>query len=402
MTGISKYNYISTYFKALSLQQNIKTNLIMKILHIDEALNASGGGETTFLLGLLPAIKKAGNDVEVLVLMKDQADYAPQLEQQGIRVHIGKYHSYKDPRNILLLRRYIQDGGYDVIHTHLFLPLYWVAIAKMFTKNNAKFVDTLHMTYYKRMNYPILRRIERTMYRQYHQIICVGNDAKINLEKWLRFSTKNCTKSLKINTIVNGIDLQKFRTALPYSKRELGIPNNAKVILMVARFNKQKDHKTAIQALAALNDDVHLLLCGNEEQPLLNDCKQLAIDLCISNRVHFLGNRTDIERLMKSSDIGILSTFYEGLNITILEYMAAGLPVVASDVDGVREVVKDYGILFSAEDHVELAQKVTQLLDNKKYYDEISEKCCCRSLDFSYEKMVENYLKLYKELCNKN
>jgi glycosyltransferase involved in cell wall biosynthesis len=171
---------------------------------------------------------------------------------------------------------------------------------------------------------------------------------------------------------------------------------------MTARFFDQKDHNTVIRAVTLLNNNVHVLFCGSGDDGI-NDCRLLADKLGVGERIHFLGGRTDIPKLLKSSDIGILSSFYEGFSISLIEYMASGLPVICSNVDGSRELVKNYGVLFPVGDYNALAKEIGELLENKEYYNEIALKCYNRVQDYDENKMINNYIILYKELlCKTN
>jgi glycosyltransferase involved in cell wall biosynthesis len=110
---------------------------------------------------------------------------------------------------------------------------------------------------------------------------------------------------------------------------------------MVARFKEQKDQTTLLEAIAQLeNKEIHLDLIGSGS--LLESCQKLARSLGIAERISFCGARTDVPELLAQAQIFVLSTHYEGLPISILEAMRAGLPVVATSVNGIPELV-DHG-----------------------------------------------------------
>jgi glycosyltransferase involved in cell wall biosynthesis len=118
-------------------------------------------------------------------------------------------------------------------------------------------------------------------------------------------------------------------------------PDGAPVrLVMVARFGPQKDHPTLLRALADLRDvpwDLDLI----GEGPLMAQTRDLAASLGIAERVRFLGQRMDVDRLLAAAHISVLATNWEGFPLSILEAMRAGLPMVASDVGGVSESVRD-------------------------------------------------------------
>jgi glycosyltransferase involved in cell wall biosynthesis len=136
-------------------------------------------------------------------------------------------------------------------------------------------------------------------------------------------------------------------------------------LIMVARFNEQKDQTTLLKAISQLkNDSISLDLVGSG--PSLESCKALAKSLGIENQVYFLGDRRDVPDLLAQSQIFILSTHYEGLPISILEAMRAGLPVVATSVNGIPEEVMDgkTGLLAPHQDIKALANALHILINS--------------------------------------
>jgi glycosyltransferase involved in cell wall biosynthesis len=135
------------------------------------------------------------------------------------------------------------------------------------------------------------------------------------------------------------------------------------LLIMVARFNEQKDQSTLLHAVAHLrNIDFHLDFVGSGIS--LEPCKNLANALGITEKVSFLGDRRDVPDLLAKSQIFILSTHYEGLPISILEAMRAGLPVVATSVNGIPEEIEDgkTGLLVPPRDAKSLAEALSTLI----------------------------------------
>lgn len=134
-------------------------------------------------------------------------------------------------------------------------------------------------------------------------------------------------------------------------------------LVMVARFGAQKDHPTLFQALARLQAlDWELDLIG--DGPLMEERKSLAANLGLGGRIHFLGQRTDVERILSGAQVSLLATNWEGFPLSILESMRAGLPVVASAVGGVSESVRDdvNGYLVPRGDVDLLRDRIERLL----------------------------------------
>mgnify|MGYP000294801803 FL=1 len=143
-------------------------------------------------------------------------------------------------------------------------------------------------------------------------------------------------------------------------------------------------------------EDVHLLLVGNGV--LIEEKKKLASHLKISDRVHFLGYRSDVSRLLKTADICVLSSHYEGFGLAIVEGMAAGIPCIGTNVDGLSQVIEGAGLLFETGNHNQLKEKLHQLFTDKEYYNKISKQCEVRAKEYDISLMINAYVNLYNEL----
>jgi len=171
-------------------------------------------------------------------------------------------------------------------------------------------------------------------------------------------------------------------------------------IVMVARFEKQKDHITLLKALAELkNYDWELLLVG--EGPLITTCQQIVRENGIEDKVQFLGRRNDVPKILSQADIYVLTSFWEGFPRSILEAMRASLPVVATRVAGVPEAVieGETGYLVETGNQDQLAKKLGILLEEPALRKKLGENA--RSLyekEFTFERMASKTLKVYEDL----
>ncbi len=168
------------------------------------------------------------------------------------------------------------------------------------------------------------------------------------------------------------------------------------LLIQVSRFSKQKDQETAIKALQYLPENIKLVLVGDGE--LKKNCEELVQKLELSGRVLFFGLRMDVPQLLKTTDISILSTNHEGFPLAALEAMAAGKPLIASNVPGVSDVVKDAGILFEKGNAKELAMHIDKLINNPEYYHEIVTSCKERVKKNDIQSMVDKHILLYQSL----
>ncbi len=194
---------------------------------------------------------------------------------------------------------------------------------------------------------------------------------------------------VRLHTVWNGIE--------DVAERAKPGANAIPVIIMVARFAAPKDHALLLRAVAMIGDlPCRLRLVG--DGPLLPEAKLLASNLAIEDRVEFMGSRTDVTALLGKADIFVLASRFEGLPISILEAMRAGLPVVASNVGGVPELVnEETGILVVQEDVAALAEALKRLLGDPALASGMGAKGRERyEKDFRAIAMIEKTLTIYQ------
>ena len=357
----------------------------MRILHVITSLRT--GGAEKLMVDLLPRLEANGNEVELAVFDGTVTPFYKELDASGIRIH--SFHmggSVYDPRHIVKLIRLMR--GFDIVHTHNTSPQLFAAIASRFlsTKNRPLLITTEHNTSNRRRGVPLLRLVDLWMYRQYKRIICISEQARVNLLNHLGEGKE------RMLTIYNGIDVQKYRMVSAPSENK-----NPEVvtITMVAAFREQKDHKTLIRSMALLPENYVLQLVGIGDPILIQACHALVDELGLQQRVNFLGMRTDIPEILALSDIVVLSSHYEGLSLSSIEGLASGKPFVASDVDGLHEIVNGYGLLFRHEDSNHLASVLLALMNDKSYYQKTASDCLKRASCFEIKQMSSSYLELY-------
>lgn len=173
----------------------------------------------------------------------------------------------------------------------------------------------------------------------------------------------------KIEVIHNGIELESFQRLSPevYSeyRTALGIPIDAPVVCIVANLRPVKSIDMFIRAARIVKSDIaaaHFIIVGEGE--LEEKLKQQSRDLNLESCIHFLGRRLDIPQILGISTIGVLSSSSESFSNTIVEYLAAGLPVVCTDVGGAREAVEDdsNGYVVPVGDFTDMAGKIINIL----------------------------------------
>ena len=351
----------------------------MKILHVITSLKT--GGAEHLMVDLLPELKKMGNEVELLVFDGTRTPFYEQAVAMGIKIHslaIGE--SVYSPKHIFSLCRFIRH--YDVIHTHNTACQLFVPITKCLTFGGAKLITTEHNANNRRRGKWYFKMADKWMYSRYEKIICIADQTKQNLEAHIG-------KKKKIIIIYNGVNTANFLKPI----NEITNRQNF-IITMIAAFREQKDQDTLIRAMAELPDNYTLQIVGDgPRRPILEK-------LAEEKNVEFLGIRTDIPDILSSTDIVVLSSHWEGLSLSSIEGMASGRPFIASDVDGLHEMVNGAGVLFPDGDHIALASAIRSLCENPKKYKEVAERCQARAKDYDISKMAASYNAVYKEITN--
>ncbi len=359
----------------------------MRVLHVITSLQT--GGAEKLMVDLLPRLRDAGHEVELAVFNGQVTPFFEHLHEKGIPIHRfmpGGGNVY-NPLNLLKLYRLVRKGGYDVVHTHNTAPQLFAAIGSVLC--SVVLCTTEHNTSNRRRSWRWYASIDRWMYSRYKAVVCISEKTECHLKA---FIGENITK---IVTISNGIDIEKYRHAITFDiKSEYQDCKTA--VVQIAGFRYQKDQDTVIKALTKLPDDIHLFLVGDGERR--KELEDLTNNLNLSHRVHFMGIRYDVAEILKGADIAVMSSHWEGFGLAAVEAMATRTPIIATDVDGLREVVKGAGILFPHQDAEALAREILELDSNPVKYKAIADNCYRRALRFDISRMVSNYINLYQSL----
>ena len=356
----------------------------MRILHVITSLYS--GGAEKLVVELIPRFLQQGHEVGVVVFNGRYTPLMERLEKECPECKIYKLGvSFYNPYYILKLISIMRK--YDIVHSHNSSPQLYTAIANVFC--GKKLVTTEHNTNNRKRNNRFLADIDKWMYTRYGKVICISDQAEKNLREYL--DSKEDKRN--ICTIYNGIDIATFQQATPL-KEHL---STKFVIVMVASFRPQKDQDTLIRMMKLLpNDSYELWLVGDGERRdiIEKEVKRQKLQ----DVIKFWGLRTDIPQILKTADVVVMSTHYEGLSLSNIEGMAVGKPFVASDVEGIHEVTDGYGILFPHEDVEVLAKIIQRLHDDRQYYQETADRCYERAKQFDISKMVKQYNEIYLTL----
>lgn len=356
----------------------------MKVLHVIN--NLAGGGAERLLINFLQNIDNTDNDTfKIITLVDNKIDY----EVTGLDIipltSKSKRFSF---HKLYELYKFINKEKFDIVHCHLFPTQYYVAILRIFISKKTIFLTTEHNTTNKRRNFFIFRFIDKLMYRAFEKIIFISEGAKEQF-------------SLDYHSIKQLIVIPNAIPITSFASDSIQIKNlNTKIkLLMVARFSEQKDQMTVIKTIELLDSKFTLTFVG--DGPKKNYCIDYVTKRNLQDRISFVDFTADIVSIYKNHDIFVLSSFWEGFGLVVIEAMAVGLPVIASDVDGLREVVDDAGLLFEVSNSNDLKNKIIEVANDNKLYDSLVIKGKKHIIKYDISKYIKNHLELYNTILRK-
>jgi glycosyltransferase involved in cell wall biosynthesis len=350
------------------------------------------GGAQVHIRDLASALLARGHDVTVLT--GAEGTFTNQLTERGVAwtviPHLNRsISSSNDVRALVELRRVLKGLRPDLISAHCAkagclgrLAAWSLRLPVIYTPHYWSFTDGV-----PRRNALLYRWVERLLTPFGTRIITVCEfDRQLALRQ-------HVASGRKLVTVHNGMP------ELPAQSRAR--PERVPVLMtMVARFEPQKDHASLLRALAELKAlPWQLDLIG--DGPLFGRTQDLARELGIGDRVRFLGHRNDVAARLAQSQVYLLSSNWEGFPRSILEAMRAGLPVIASDVAGVRESVEEgvTGFVVPRGDREVWRVRLQQLLTDPLLRSRLGANGRVRyEQHFTFERTLERTFALYQQV----
>lgn len=356
----------------------------MKILHVITSLRT--GGAEKLMVDLLPRLRDKGHQVDLLIFDGTDTPFRRDVEAAGIKVYdLGIGGSVYSPLRLFKLIPFLKR--YHIVHTHNTAPQLFAALGSVLC--SVVLCTTEHNTSNRRRGWKWYAAIDRWMYNRYCKVICISQKAEENLRKYIGKSKADIT------TINNGVDVAKYASAEPSADLEAIAPGSRKII-MVAGFRWEKDQDTLIRALKYLPQKFHLFLVGDGARR--SELESLIAAEDVTSRVHLLGIRSDVAQLLHAADYIVMSSHFEGLSLSSVEGMSVGRPFLASDVDGLREVVTGAGVLFPHQDAKAFADEILSLDSDSVRYRDVADCCARRASQFDISVMASSYDNCYKDI----
>lgn len=298
--------------------------------------SSSMGGAERLILEQIKFYTKKKFNLNVITLRKGDLEESFQQVAKERKVN---YLCLKSKRiciikNLKFLLRYIKDKKIDILHTNLVEADFYGFLIKTFN-NKMKWVITKHATDDFRKRF-WLGLPDGFISKRAEVIITVSKSVREFFHKYEKIPLD------KMKVVYNGIDIKKFNKKGKEARKELNLNPKDFCIGIAGRISKEKGHEFLIKAVSELNKKIpflKLVIIGTGA--LENKMKKLAKSLRVEKNVAFLGFRKDIEDLLPGFDLFVLPSLFEGFGLAVIEAMAADVPVIASRVGGLKEIIED-------------------------------------------------------------
>ena len=305
-----------------------------------------------------------------------------------------------DKNAIQILCDFIHDNAIDLLHCHEEKSRFYGLIAAR--KCKIPVVATHHNWIRGHWVSNAFQYLDAFLLTRCKHITAVSNDVSQMMTK-LKIPRK------KISIVPNGIDLSPFRHAQSKQqdssalKKQLNLPINAPIVGIFGRLTAAKGHYYFLQAAKQLQTrcpDVHYLIVGDGE--LREELQQLSRDLGLTKQITFAGFRDNVIDFYPLLDILVLSSLTEGTPMVLLEAMAMNIPIIATRVGGVKDILTDghNGILLQAKDSTSLAQALQTLLNNPAEATRLATNAAQTVDHYSSKHMATQYEKIYHAVIN--
>lgn len=365
-----------------------KTNVLFCILYL-----AHGGTEKqliTLINGLdrskfIPHLCCISKSIIEPAFKEDALKLFENMECNKIQLDFKSFRKISSFIDILKLSCYIRKNKIDVVVSYFIDPVIISFISSNISFQKPKLVDSFRdLGLLRHSQHKVLMR---WIYR--NTPFFLANSEAVKQD----YVEHDNIPADKITVIYNGIEIEKFTKI----QRTHEAPNTIGIIANLNRRVKRVDvFLRAAACICEKRQDVSFIIIGDGE--LKPEMMELASKLGIMNKVNFVGMASDIEKYLNKIHIGVNTSETEGFANVILEYLASGIPVIAANTGGNREIVvnNENGYLFPVNDYVVLANNILLLLNDINLFIEISEKCR-RSIEKKYSNsiMIANYEKYF-------
>lgn len=334
----------------------------MRILYVTTI-----GGTMHFFKSFIHKLISEGHIVDIASNMIIQSPVDDCYKEWGCKLfQISCSRSPLNKGNIDAIReikKLVSENRYDIVHCHTPIAAACTRLAcRNVRKTGTKVIYTAHGFHFYQgaplKNWLLFYPVEKLC--SYFTDVLIT----INKEDYKFAKSKLTTPNIQYVPGV-GIDVDRFANTIIDTKKkraEIGVPEQAYMLLSVGELNVNKNHQIVLKALAQLKGtNIHYVIAGRGNQ--YNNLLTLASHLDIADQFHLIGHRDDVAELYKAADAYLLPSIREGLNVSVMEAMASGLPCIISDIRGNRDLIDEGkgGFLVNSMDERAFAEKITNL-----------------------------------------
>ncbi len=342
------------------------------------------GGAETMCENLTYALKAQGHEVAVVSLYGEHTPISRRMEEAGVRIRYLDKKLGLDLSMVPKLTRILKEEKPDVVHTHLDVIKYAVAAARI--AKVPRCVHTVHNVADKEAEGRAQKIINGFYFRRGWSVpVALSPEVQSSIAAFYGLRKE------RVPVAYNGVDLSRCLPKESYDTAE------SFHILHIGRFNEQKNHGMLLrvfQKLALEDPSLRLDLIGDGE--LRQEMEALAESLSLKEKISFLGAQSNVYPYLHNADLFLLPSRYEGIPMTIIEAMGTGLPIVATAVGGVPDMLKngEDGIMVPCEEEA-VVKACKALIENKAMREKLGRAARKNADRFSAQAMGKRYLEIY-------
>ena len=351
------------------------------------------GGIERKILAVLPRLDPERFRVRV-VCLRERGELASALEAAGIRVDLSPMPTRLSPVGLRRLTRYMRREQIDLVHAHMYRSNVPATIAARAARVPAVICQIHNVDSW---DTPRQRWMDRLLCRWRHAIVAVSERVRRDVIASLNVPAE------RTRVIYNGVETERFAdgSLREPTRQALGLRPSDLAIVYHHRLVDQKNPGILLKIasrIAARRRGVRVLVAG--DGPRREGLERAAAEQGLADRLRFLGKRDDVPALLQASDLAILPSFKEGFSNALLEALAAGLPVVATDVGGNAEAIEHgkSGWIVPPHNDAAFLSAVAELVDSPAERKRMAREASRRAERFSLERMVAEVEALYEEL----
>jgi len=365
------------------------------------------------VLFVLPGLRHGGAEVVVFNLLKnlDRNFFLPSIawfhgdkcypftELKDTRFFFINKEKGFDLKGTYRFFKFIRAEKIDIVNAHLFMPLFYSFLASRLNKD-IKLIYTEHSVWEAQQHFGIWKLITKYILQKTNAVVGVSPEITDYFLKNYKIDSQQC------HTIFNGVDIDKFKPGDKIILRQhLGLNANDVVVGMIGNFKRVKNHALLLNAFFKVASEypmLRLVLVGqgfpHDPNNTEEECKNLIRESGLQDRVKFLGYRESVHNILPCFDIFCLPSLREGFSVAILEAMACGLPVLGTDVYGIRIVVdhEQNGILVKSDDLPGFTHALRRLVSEPILRNKLGNRARKDVADtYSLDAVIEQYSKLF-------